>query len=66
VLWYVVDNPMEISPDQLRRLRYLVANYLNAQCELGTYADEEGNVNRPLQKKHRHNIFHCDESDYSN
>jgi len=66
VLWYVVDNPMAISAGQLRRLRDLVADYRDAQCALGTYADEGGNVNRPIQPKHKHNVFHCDESDYSN
>jgi len=66
VLWYIVDNPMEISPSQLSRLRDLIKDYINDDCEKDTYADENGNVNRPIQKKHKHNIFHCDESDYSN
>jgi len=66
VLWYIVDNPMDISPSQLRRLRDLIKDYINDDCEKGTYADENGNVNRPLQTKHKHSIFHCDESDYIN
>jgi len=66
VLWYVVDKPMKIDKKQLKRMQRLITNYLDDDCEKNTYASDSGAVNRPLQKKHKHKIFHCDESDYEN
>jgi len=66
VLWYIVDNPMSISKEQLKRLQLLITEYLDDDCEKTTYASKSGAVNRPLQETKRHEIFHCDESDYHN
>jgi len=66
VLWYVVDKPMKISGSQLARLKDLIMNYRDGHCRKSTYANSEGHVNRPLQPRNDRNVFHCDESDYSN
>jgi len=66
VLWYVVDKPMEISRSQLARMKKLIMNHRDDHCRRGTYANFDGHVNRPLQPLNDRDIFHCDESDYSN
>jgi len=66
VLWYVVDKPMKISGSQLARMQSLIVNYRDSDCRKTTYANALGQVNRPLQSQINRDIFHCDESDYSN
>jgi len=65
VNWYIIDEPLSISTSQLSRIQYLTWNYLNKDCNFGTYAGKEGNVNRPIQE-YKTDIFNCDENDYKN
>eukprot|EP00588_Corethron_pennatum_P020068 CAMPEP_0194320296 /NCGR_PEP_ID=MMETSP0171-20130528/16635_1 /TAXON_ID=218684 /ORGANISM="Corethron pennatum, Strain L29A3" /LENGTH=353 /DNA_ID=CAMNT_0039077791 /DNA_START=133 /DNA_END=1194 /DNA_ORIENTATION=+ len=64
--WYVSDEPQKISARQLDRVYALLAGYLDDDCELGTYADRDGSVARPVQNSRGAKVFHCDERDYLN
>eukprot|EP00588_Corethron_pennatum_P018240 CAMPEP_0194305688 /NCGR_PEP_ID=MMETSP0171-20130528/3061_1 /TAXON_ID=218684 /ORGANISM="Corethron pennatum, Strain L29A3" /LENGTH=418 /DNA_ID=CAMNT_0039057293 /DNA_START=50 /DNA_END=1306 /DNA_ORIENTATION=+ len=64
VFWYIMNNKQKISKGQLQRLKDLIAGYRDKSCRLGTYADKNGSVARPLQSSRGRSIFQCTNKDY--
>jgi len=64
VHWYVLSKPQRISKDQLKRMKRLIMEYRDENCQFGTYADKSRGVARPVQSLKERKIFQCSNIDY--
>jgi len=67
VNWYVMNDQQKISRKQLGRIQDLITDYLDEDCQYGTYAEtRKGKVSvaRPLQNSRGRSIFQCTKNDY--
>ena len=67
VNWYVMNDQQKISRKQLGRIQDLITDYLDEDCQYGTYAETQRgkfSVARSLQNSRGRSIFQCTKNDY--
>ena len=63
VHWRILDLPMKISKQQTNRMKYLLQNSLDSNCQYNS-ASFDNEVNRPIQHNQYQNIWRCAEEDW--
>jgi hypothetical protein len=61
--WFISDEPMRISKDQLARMKHVLFTHIDRNCEL-TSVHFDQSVARPIQSTAGRPVWHCTSDDF--
>lgn len=65
VTWFICDEPMTISFDQLDSLKNILFNHVDADCKKTSVHNRHGSVARPIQKTAGRPVWKCTSNDFA-